>query len=163
MHMWVQDKVCRVIQYIYTFFQDRGNDIFGVAVAKVDDRLPIATLTYANGPSYIKHVNSTGGRKDFTKVANYKTKDYQAPALAPLVQETHGGDDVAVFANGPWAHLFTGNYEQHLIPHLMAYAANIGRNGASSVLPGLGLMGVVVFGVLRMLHLNQGSKQEYLY
>lgn len=39
--------------------------------------------------------------------------------------ETHGGDDVMVFARGPWAHLFTGNYEQNAIPVAMAKAAGI--------------------------------------
>lgn len=44
----------------------------------------------------------------------------------PLDSETHGGDDVAVFALGPRHHVFTGLYEQSQLPHLMAYAACIG-------------------------------------
>lgn len=108
--------------------QDRGGDIFGPGILKANDRLPVATLSYSNGPSYNKHVNPSGGRKDFTTVINYENRNYQAPALAPLSSETHGADDVAVFARGPWAHLFTGNYEQNVIPHIMAYAANIERN-----------------------------------
>lgn len=40
--------------------------------------------------------------------------------------ETHGGDDVMVFARGPWAHLFSGNYEQNLIPLTMGFAAGVG-------------------------------------
>lgn len=40
--------------------------------------------------------------------------------------ETHGGEDVAVFASGPWQHLFTSSYEQNVIPHLIAYAMCIG-------------------------------------
>lgn len=38
----------------------------------------------------------------------------------PLDSETHGGDDVAVFARGPGAQLFSGSYEQSYIPHAMA-------------------------------------------
>lgn len=34
--------------------------------------------------------------------------------------ETHGGDDVAVFAKGPWSHLFVGSYEQNYLPHAIA-------------------------------------------
>jgi alkaline phosphatase len=30
-----------------------------------------------------------------------------------------------VFARGPWAHLFTGNFEQNEIPLAMALAANL--------------------------------------
>lgn len=41
-------------------------------------------------------------------------------------EETHAGDDVAVFATGPHHHMFTGLYEQSQIPMLMAYAACIG-------------------------------------
>lgn len=42
--------------------------------------------------------------------------------------ETHGGEDVAVFAKGPLAHLLHGVHEQNYIPHVMAYAACIGQN-----------------------------------
>lgn len=48
----------------------------------------------------------------------------------PLRQETHGGEDVAVFARGPMAHLLHGVHEQNYIPHAMAYAACIGSNRA---------------------------------
>lgn len=47
--------------------------------------------------------------------------------------ETHGGDDVAVFARGPSSHLLVGNYEQTYIPHVMAYAARIGPGKISDV------------------------------
>lgn len=46
--------------------------------------------------------------------------------MVPKKDETHGGDDVAVYASGPWSHLFTGNYEQNYIPFAEAYAAQIG-------------------------------------
>lgn len=46
----------------------------------------------------------------------------------PLSIETHGGEDVAVFAKGPMAHLLHGVHEQNYIPHVMAYAACIGQN-----------------------------------
>lgn len=46
--------------------------------------------------------------------------------MVNLKRESHGGQDVAVFASGPWSHLFTGNFEQHILPHLMGYAGCIG-------------------------------------
>lgn len=58
--------------------------------------------------------------------------DYRYPSLVDLDIETHGGDDVMVFARGPWAHLFTGNYEQNEIPIAMAMAV-----GISSDLPSI--------------------------
>jgi hypothetical protein len=35
----------------------------------------------------------------------------------------HGGEDVAIYANGPMSFLFTKTVEQNFIPHAMAYAA----------------------------------------
>lgn len=51
---------------------------------------------------------------------------YLQPSGVPIYSETHGGDDVAIFAIGPQAHLFQGVYEQHYIAHVMAYAACVG-------------------------------------
>lgn len=47
-------------------------------------------------------------------------------AEVPLDSETHGGDDVGVFARGPQHGMFSGLYEQSQLPHLMAYAACLG-------------------------------------
>ena len=63
---------------------------------------------------------------DVTVVIVADDKDYTFPATAPLYSETHGGDDVIVFAKGPWAHLFAGTYEQNFIPHVMAFASCVG-------------------------------------
>ena len=41
----------------------------------------------------------------------------------PLGGETHAGEDVAVFARGPWAHLMHGVQEQTFVAHVMAFAA----------------------------------------
>lgn len=54
--------------------------------------------------------------------------NYQAQSAVPLSMETHGGEDVAVFAKGPLAHLLHGVHEQNYIPHVMAYAGCIGQN-----------------------------------
>ena len=51
---------------------------------------------------------------------------FRQPSLVPLSSETHGGDDVGIFAIGPQAHMFQGVYEQNYIAHLMGYAACIG-------------------------------------
>lgn len=41
----------------------------------------------------------------------------------PVKSETHGGEDVAIFARGPQAHLLHGVQEQNYIAHVMAFAA----------------------------------------
>ena len=43
----------------------------------------------------------------------------------PLPKETHSGEDVAIYAGGPMAHLFHGVQEQHYVFHVMAYALGL--------------------------------------
>ena len=45
--------------------------------------------------------------------------DFVQQALLPMSSETHSGEDVAVFARGPWSHLFDGVIEQNVIFHVM--------------------------------------------
>jgi alkaline phosphatase len=53
-------------------------------------------------------------------------KDFQFPSIVPRKLAAHGGEDVAIFARGPFSHLFSGVMEQNTIPHIMAYASCIG-------------------------------------
>ena len=48
--------------------------------------------------------------------------DYVQQALIPKSSESHSGEDVAVYAKGPWAHLFDGTLEQNVIFHVMHHA-----------------------------------------
>jgi len=41
-----------------------------------------------------------------------------------LGSETHGGEDVVVYASGPMAYLFDGVQEQNFIYHVMRYASD---------------------------------------
>ncbi|XP_033611157.1 membrane-bound alkaline phosphatase isoform X2 [Cryptotermes secundus] len=100
-------------------YPSRGNDILHLAGTSGVDRLPYATLSYANGKSYKP-------RYDLSK-ENMNDPNYRYPAAVPLSSETHGGDDVAVFARGPWSHLYAGTFEQNFIPHVMAYASCVGK------------------------------------
>ncbi|XP_055910082.1 alkaline phosphatase isoform X2 [Eupeodes corollae] len=103
-----------------------GNNILGLNTEPSDvDGLPYTTLSYANGPSYNQHFNNKKTRLDLREV-DVLNKEYKYASTVPQVDETHGGGDVAVFANGPWAHLFSGVVEQNILPHIMAYAACIG-------------------------------------
>lgn len=102
----------------------RDQEITGLAQL-ADDNLPYTILSYANGPGYYSGYNRAEGRA-LLKEKLVADSDYQYPTLAPLDAETHGGDDVAVYASGPYAQYFSGNYEQSNIPALMARAAGIG-------------------------------------
>ncbi|XP_034484400.1 alkaline phosphatase [Drosophila innubila] len=108
-------------------YSSRKNDIFGINDGQLAaDDLPYATLSYANGPgyntNYLYEEDGAIKRKNLRSI-NMKNKDFMFPTAVPLESETHGGDDVAVFASGPFAQLFTGVYEQNFIPHAMAYAS----------------------------------------
>uniref|UniRef100_A0A669QLR0 Alkaline phosphatase n=2 Tax=Phasianus colchicus TaxID=9054 RepID=A0A669QLR0_PHACC len=115
--------------HVFTFggYTPRGNPIFGLAPMQSDvDRKPFTSILYGNGPGY----KIVGGERENVSAVDFAHANYQAQAAVPLRQETHGGEDVAVFARGPMAHLLHGVHEQNYIPHAMAYAACIGTNRA---------------------------------
>uniref|UniRef100_A0A673Z0Y2 Alkaline phosphatase n=1 Tax=Salmo trutta TaxID=8032 RepID=A0A673Z0Y2_SALTR len=144
-------------------YTPRGNTIFGLAPMLSDvDQKPFTAILYGNGPGF-KVIN---GLRENVSTLDYQIihliyfsfpfslstlplspegNNYQAQSAVPLRMETHGGEDVAVFAKGPMAHLLHGVHEQNYIPHVMAYAACIGQNrdhcmssgGASSLSPAL--------------------------
>ena len=47
---------------------------------------------------------------------------YLQESTVPMGSETHAGEDVAIYADGPRAHLFRGTLEQNVIYHVMADA-----------------------------------------
>ncbi|XP_007443195.1 alkaline phosphatase, tissue-nonspecific isozyme [Python bivittatus] len=113
--------------HVFTFggYTPRGNSIFGLAPMQSDvDKKPFTSILYGNGPGY----RMVAGERENISVVNFTDTNYQAQSAVPLRMETHGGEDVAVFAKGPMAHLLHGVHEQNYIPHVMAYAACIGEN-----------------------------------
>ncbi|XP_062872596.1 alkaline phosphatase, tissue-nonspecific isozyme [Trichomycterus rosablanca] len=102
----------------------RGNSILGKSPVFGLDMLPYTTLMYGNGPGH-KIINN---KRPDIRLVNTKDKDYVQQAAAPLDSETHGGEDVAVLAQGPMAHLFQGVNEQSYLAHAMAYASCVGAN-----------------------------------
>ncbi|XP_037051927.1 alkaline phosphatase-like [Bradysia coprophila] len=114
----------------YNGYPRRGNDILGLSGRTGSDSLPYTTLSYGNGIGYY-NTYENGVRKNVASLD--WTNPYTAyMATAPRDSETHGGDDVGVYASGPWSHLFVGAYEQSNIPVAMAYAAKIGPYVAES-------------------------------
>ena len=98
--------------------------------------LPYTTLSYANGPGYSGASNrqpegAKRHRHEFTKMEairagrpdlrNVDTSDpdYMQESTLPLKDETHGGEDVPVYATGAGAAAFRGSLEQHVLFHLM--------------------------------------------
>jgi alkaline phosphatase len=105
-------------------YPPRNSPILGLAkneqgkLSRGIDGLPYPILSYANGP---------GARSERADLTNVDTADinFLQPSLVPLASETHGGDDVAIFASGPYAHLFSGVVDENFIYHVMAYAGKI--------------------------------------
>ncbi|KAA9005956.1 alkaline phosphatase [Histidinibacterium aquaticum] len=64
----------------------------------------------------------SGSRSELTQ-EEATDPDYLQQALIPMSSETHSGEDVAVYAKGPFAHLFDGTIEQNVIFHVMNHAA----------------------------------------
>ncbi|KAJ0174401.1 hypothetical protein K1T71_009509 [Dendrolimus kikuchii] len=133
-------------------YSDRGHDILGPSRDLDDNGVPYMTISYTNGPG-ARVQQADGIRVDPTTDDDYRELEWRAHAEVPLEDETHGGDDVAVFALGPHHDLFTGLFEQSRIPHLMAYAACIGPGHhvcsaaalpSSPLLPLLALLALLV-------------------
>ncbi|KAM7401726.1 hypothetical protein PAMP_017021 [Pampus punctatissimus] len=118
---------------------DRAIGLAGLAPMLSDiDQKPFTSILYGNGPGF-KIVNSA---RENVSTIDYQENNYQAQAAVPLSMETHGGEDVAVFAKGPLAHLLHGVHEQNYIPHVMAYAACIGQNREHCMTAGSGTDGL---------------------
>ncbi|XP_060157420.1 intestinal-type alkaline phosphatase isoform X1 [Globicephala melas] len=97
----------------------RGSSVFGLGFDKAADGKSYTSILYGNGPGYVP---PRASRPDVNET---KSSDpaYRQQAAVPLRSETHGGEDVAVFARGPQAHLVHGVQEQTFVAHVMAFAA----------------------------------------
>jgi alkaline phosphatase len=111
--------------FTYNGYPERGSHIFGSPEVSDEDGKPYSTLSYANGPGYAGTYNPDGSR---VNPETYDTSNpkLQFPATVPRDKDTHGGEDVGVWASGPMAHLFRGSYEQNSIPMIMAYILQVG-------------------------------------
>ena len=93
----------------------------GVKQNTSDSSFTYTALLYGNGPGGITKIRNRNLTNEETGKENY----IQESAVF-MRSETHGGEDVPIYASGPMGHLFEGTVEQSYIPHAMAYAACIG-------------------------------------
>lgn len=85
--------------------------------------------------------------------------EYRQQAPVPKSSETHGIEDVVIFAKGPMAHLFHGVQEQSYIAHVMAFAAclppyddcDLQPSGSRCLQPSGGLLLLLLTGLLLLL------------
>ncbi|CAG5110253.1 Oidioi.mRNA.OKI2018_I69.chr2.g4670.t2.cds [Oikopleura dioica] len=124
----------------------RGENIFGPGSQTSPDGENVMILGYANGPGYNIHEKTDQSGKvtcvrklpseyqDEWDTSNGKKpfENLLAPTAVRNINpsgtngETHGAEDVAVYAQGPWAHLMTGTHEQVMVAHVMEFALCIG-------------------------------------
>lgn len=100
--------------------------------------LPYTTLSYANGPGYTgasnaqaagpktfphepTSIESADGRPDLSTV-DTEAPDYMQEALVPFKAESHGGEDVGIWATGPGSAAFRGTLEENVIYHVIVQA-----------------------------------------
>ncbi len=127
----------------------RGNPILGKVrgssgeddsggLASDSTGLPYTTLGYANGPGYTgASASQPAGPKTYLHTASGYERadgrpnltdvdtahpDYLQEATLPLGNETHGGEDVGIWARGPGADAVRGTVEQNVIFHFMVQA-----------------------------------------
>ncbi len=114
-----------------------GSNTSGYAVDATG--LTYSTLNYANGPGYVGATDqqpegpknlqheisgyqpATQGRPNLADV-NTQAPDYLQESMIPLSNETHGGDDVGIWARGPGASAVRGTIEQNAIFHILLQA-----------------------------------------
>ena len=100
--------------------------------------IPWSTISYANGLGFYDHFTngSSGPWKDIRKM-DFTNDQYRSPAMMPTFDEyeTHGGEDVPLLANGPWAHLFVGVHEESYWCQAIEHAAGWGKYHLSSPKP----------------------------
>ncbi len=120
--------------------KDKGGEdgTGGLDLARDGLGLPYTTLTYANGPGYTGASNQQPagpkkfphspssfeaalGRPDLTHV-DTEHVDYMQEALVPSKSESHGGEDVGIWARGPGSKAVRGTLEQNTLYHLIVQA-----------------------------------------
>ncbi|WP_321394460.1 alkaline phosphatase [Emcibacter sp.] len=113
--------------FIMAGYPTRGNPILGKVIGNDDhgnpektyslmeDGKPYTTLGYQNGPGGIWPADDHHyERRDLTDV-DTTDPEFVQQALLPRKSETHGGEDVAIYAKGAGAEKIGGVMEQNLI------------------------------------------------
>ncbi|XP_012261446.2 alkaline phosphatase-like [Athalia rosae] len=114
---------------------DRGADILGIARNSKYDGVPYTILGYGTGgPNNMGYevYNATVARRSDPTRQNTREFTYSQQATIITSEAQHGGGDVAIYAIGPYAHLFHSTHEQNFVAHVAAYSAKIGAYSRST-------------------------------
>lgn len=114
-------------------YPTRGNPILGLVIGNdkhgepattpklAGDGKPYTTLGYHNGPGAVEGARPVPDTAPGAHQQALVPTLYHSAGHAEL-SETHGGEDVALYAAGPWSELASGVIEQNVIFHIIAHA-----------------------------------------
>jgi alkaline phosphatase len=117
----------------------RGNPILGLVKAPGASKptldaagRPYTTLSYANGPGFAIRDGDVEegprpvapGREQDLGDIDPTVPEFHQQSLVGLRAETHGGEDVALYARGPGSDVVRGSINQNEIYHIMRRALN---------------------------------------
>ena len=118
-------------------YPKKGNPILGLVSASLEDAnardgyalagdgKPYTTLGYANGPGSVLSGQKGAGERIEPKQEEVLDVSYRQQSAIPSYSETHGGQDVVIYATGPQAYLFGGVVEQSYIFHVIDAALDL--------------------------------------
>ncbi|BHF58758.1 hypothetical protein SprV_0100171300 [Sparganum proliferum] len=87
---------------------------------KVLDKRGLVPVAYMNGPG--AKVNQSRDNLNEVDEATLQSSNYAQQALAPLQWSTHSGEDVGVYAHGPFSWMFHRTVDNTFIAQTMKYA-----------------------------------------
>ena len=103
---------------------DESGTMHAESMNMADDGKPYTVVGYLNGAgSVLLSDEGYSGERPSVEPDQATDPEYLQQALIPMSSETHSGEDVAIYAKGPFAHLFDGTVEQNYIFHVMHHAA----------------------------------------
>jgi len=121
-------------------YPERGNPITGLSGLVGDNGYNQTTLTYSSGPGFMRNINNQSTDPYFpwhdSSKLDIHDKNFRQAAINPMEAAAHGGEDVAVYAKGPMAHMVYGVHEQNYVAHVMGHAACIGPYSNDCDIPG---------------------------
>ncbi|XP_034238800.1 alkaline phosphatase [Thrips palmi] len=118
----------------FSGYAPREADILGIAENSKIDSIPYTSLLYTTGDASNYQYEIVDNKLRRKNPKDSDTTDFlYSQQTGVLTDEVHhSGSDVAIYARGPMAHLFTGVHEQNFVAFAIAYASKIGEYHTST-------------------------------
>lgn len=122
----------------------KGSDVLGLVTASAEadnqrdgyalagDGKTYTTLGYANGPGSILPGQQEKGARHEPTPEEVVDTSYKQQSTVPMRSETHGGQDVTIYAKGPHAYLFGGVVEESYIFHVIDDALGLRKRAKAN-------------------------------